>query len=71
MVALQNGDVRPERIDLRFINIDAPRAIFDRMGSIRPAALSNGGGSLDSRRSARDFGVDLSKIMFVPVGSGH
>jgi hypothetical protein len=29
MVAIQNGDVRPEGIDLRFINIDAPRAIFD------------------------------------------
>jgi 4,5-dihydroxyphthalate decarboxylase len=31
MQALYTGEVRPEGIDLDFINIDAPRAIFDRM----------------------------------------
>jgi 4,5-dihydroxyphthalate decarboxylase len=31
MQALYTGEVQPEGIDLDFINIDAPRAIFDRM----------------------------------------
>jgi 4,5-dihydroxyphthalate decarboxylase len=31
MQALYTGEVRPEGIDLDFVNIDAPRAIFDRM----------------------------------------
>jgi len=31
MIALRTGEVRPEGIDLNFINIDNPRELFDRM----------------------------------------
>jgi 4,5-dihydroxyphthalate decarboxylase len=33
MAALRTGEVTPEGIDLNYIAIDAPREIFDRMGS--------------------------------------
>jgi 4,5-dihydroxyphthalate decarboxylase len=33
MAALRTGEVAPEGIDLNYIAIDAPREIFDRMGS--------------------------------------
>ena len=33
MAALRTGDVVPEGIDLNYIAVDAPREIFDRMGS--------------------------------------
>ncbi len=33
MAALRTGDVTPEGIDLNYIAVDAPREIFDRMGS--------------------------------------
>ena len=33
MAALRTGDVAPEGIDLNYVAIDAPREIFDRMGS--------------------------------------
>src|SRR5277367_1269555 len=32
MLALYTGEVKPEGIDLRFLAIDDPREIFDRMG---------------------------------------
>ncbi len=33
MLPLYTGDVRPQGVDLNFIAIDAPREIFDRLGS--------------------------------------
>jgi 4,5-dihydroxyphthalate decarboxylase len=63
MQALYTGEVQPEGIDLTFLNIDAPRKIFDRMSGHQEFDVSE----LSSSEFITRFSTGQSPFVALPV----